>query len=500
MIGWQEEAGSKTYEIACWCFRDGDEPSLFNRTLLKETIDRLDSENIADQKSLHTAYKALKVFLPEGFDTILDWLFYQTSMTSEFAYSLSKSLCDGNASFYDRHLQRCYSALQLELEEEKEDYPFLKYFGYLNGFGLFQLRQQSTLSKLVAPFLSDGIENTRLHSAFQRLKAFSTAGCDNAVKMKSLVNVLLKNSALSKKAREILVDLSRVLSNRSAGRSSEFLRVLQSSDTQQSVDKDLEWIFSVESPCLSLGSFHTVVVLLGAPHAGKSFLGRSLQGAGCPFLDVGQELWKLGLLQKSQSMFTVASRQSRRAISIHLLDEALRTYMQSQVATHPMIITFVKSIEDAYILLDRINIAAENAGVRCHVQALHLIDDCSSTMLHLPNICETTEMKWQANKVGILEVFASQNCLFEFDQTKRVAFERQLSWIYSRKFPSFSLHPLLTSMDDRSTIVNQVKKLLGVERILFMQPASFVQSVQQCRWISFPGSYQVSHKVKGTRY
>ena len=496
MKGWQE-ALSKSHKRSYW-FRDGDKPTWHNPTHLKGTIDRLNSERVADQKSLHKACEDIKVFLPDGFDAIVDWLFSQTAMTSEFSSILSKLLFTGNR-FRDRLQQRCRNSVQMELEEEKEDYPFLRYFGYLK---MFEQDRLDTLSKLVAPFLCDGIEDAPLSSAFQRLKAFSTADCRSSNELKSLITVLLQNPALSEKSREILVDVGCILSNQTPNTAS--LRRWCVLKVKQPVDEDLEWIFSDEKfPYLPSGSIHTVVVLLGAPKVGKSFLGCRLQHAGCPFLDVGQRLRELGLLQKSQSMFTESSRQNRRAIATHLLDEALRTYMQSLVATHPMVVTFVKSIDDAYILLDRVSKAAESTGVRCCIQALHLIRDhraygifglyphCNDKSDE--SIERTRKMKWEENKVGIFEVFASKNCLFEFSVSSD-------HMSYNRKFPSFSVHPLVTSMDERSTIVTQVKKLLRLEKIEFMQPASFVRSEQQCRWISFPGSYQVSHKVRGTRY
>jgi hypothetical protein len=173
--------------------------------------------------------------------------------------------------------------------------------------------------------------------------------------------------------------------------------------------------------------------------------------------------------------------------------------MQS-AATHPMVVTFVKSVEDSYILLDRISKAAESAGVRYRTQAVYLWD--SDYLNHVGTLTERKrELKWEANKVGIFEVFASQHCLFEFVSHAESTYSSSyVKWRYNRKFPAFTAYPLVTGMDERSTIVAQVKRLLGVETIEFMQPSSFVRSEQQCRWISFPGSYQVSYKVRGTRY
>ena len=488
-----KEAVSRTYDRTYW-FRNGDKPTWHNPTQLKGTIDRLNSEQIVDLASLRKASEDLKVFLPDGVDTIVDWLFSQTVMTSEFLTTLSELLCTGNATFHDGLQQRCRSAIELELEEDKDDYPFLRYFGYLK-LKSFEQDYQDTLNKLTAPFLSEGIENAPLSLALRRLKAFSTAGCRGAVELKSLVTILLQSSTMSVKDREILVDVGYMLSKRA-----DPPQTFRALETSKSVNKDLEWLMSAEeSPCLSHGSVHTVVVLLGAPMAGKSFLGRYFQSAGCSFLDVGQQLRDLGLLQKSQSMFTEASGQNRRAIAIHLLDEALRSYMQS-VATHPMVVTFVKSVEDSYILLDRISRAAESAGVRFRIQALHLWDsdylNCVGMMTE-----RKRELKWDANKVGIFEVFASQHCLFEFTsyaETKNYC--NYVKWKYNRKVPAFTAYPLVTGMNERSAIIAQVQRLLGVETIEFMQPSSFVRSEQQCRWISFPGSYQVSYKVRGTRY
>ena len=482
---WQV-AVSTTYDREYW-FRDGDEPTWHNPTQLKGAIYRLEKVKIADSASLLRAYDDLKVFMSDGFDTIVDWLFSQNAMTNDLSSKLLLKLC-APAAYHVRLRQRCRSAVQVELESKKEDYPFLRLFGYLS---IFDQDQQDTLKKLMAPFLSARIEYLPLSFAFKRLKAFSTAGLRGADEMKSLVTILLQKSGLSKKSREILVEVGCLLSSRADP--PQTIKVLESST---SVDKDLKWLFAAESPRLPSGSSHTVVVLLGPPIVGKSFMGRYFQSQGCTFLDIGCQLRNLRLLQNSQLTLTEATRQNRRVIAIDLLDKALRIYMQSE-ATHPMVVTFVKSVEDAYILLDRVVKAAERAAVQCRVQALYLWD---SDYLNLYGIVteRKRDMKWEANKVGIFEVFASQNSLFEFkSETESSSY---VKWRYHRKFPQFSVYPLVTSMDKRSNIVAHVKQLLGLETIEFMQPSSFLQSEQQCRWISFPGSYQVSYKVKGTRY
>eukprot|EP01036_Dinobryon_divergens_P036980 gene36980-48259_t len=248
MKGWKRTI-SKTYEKSYW-FRDGEKPTWHNPTQLKGTIDRLNSDQIADLVSLKKACEDLKGFLPDGVDTIIDWIFSQNVMTIEFSSILSDRLCTGNVTFlctgnttfHDRLQQRCRSRVQMELEEDKDDFPFLQYFGLLQSF---EQDRQDTLHKLMAPFLED----SPLSPALRRLKAFSTAGNRGAAQLKSLVTVLLQNTALSENAREILVDVGCILSKRSDP--SQTFRALKSTI---SVDKDLEWMFSAESPCLPRGS------------------------------------------------------------------------------------------------------------------------------------------------------------------------------------------------------------------------------------------------------
>jgi len=245
-----------------------------------------------------------------------------------------------------------------------------------------------------------------------------------------------------------------------------------------------------------------VVLLFGAPGAGKSTVGRYLaQEHGCAFFSAGDYLRELGMLLSP----TLTNDDLKAACA-----SALRARLQG---VGLFFLEFVKDIDDAYALMTLLR----ECGATL-VQAIYLTHVGDNTLAGLRReqhdaptdrkIAERTP-KWRLNAGRLIEFFASTGALTVFEWTfallhfmgswqsqpiRRVAHLKlfPLQWVVSPR--------LITDQHARDRILQTATAAAGLLELCMPVPRADVRTQADLDWVSQPERYTVSIKCDGTRH
>jgi adenylate kinase family enzyme len=250
-----------------------------------------------------------------------------------------------------------------------------------------------------------------------------------------------------------------------------------------------------------------VILLLGAPGAGKSTLGRVLEKElRCQFFSGGDFIRSLGI-QGDTELKTKAAAV------------ALTSRLQG---TGLLVLEYVKCIDDAYSMVK----VLKECGATL-VQAI-LVTDTERPMHPLllrqlgiergaqnwiwghaeeRKVAERLP-KWRANVGRIVEYFSSMQVLTTFSNAEPMLhrvwrWNQPIRFIFNHKLEPLRAavaYCLVTDHDQARRILQSAADSAGLLELCIPVPCASITAQIDVDWVSQPGRYTVSRKCDGTRY
>ena len=281
-----------------------------------------------------------------------------------------------------------------------------------------------------------------------------------------------------------------------------------------------------------------VVLLIGAPGAGKSTLGKYLaQEQGLLFFSAGDWLREQGMLD---------TKTTTTELRIEAAAQLRKTLLSSHTDKPMLILEFVKDIEDAYalmeilhttgsLLVDVVLIAGRTIRPTGRGSIEWTAREMQTYEYSLAKKYKERLPKWLANAGRLIEYFSSMQLLnlavrypesmafFEQRQetkrkypqpsfflpselrtgglTSRYNNKRQSELRVAIQPVSWAVSPQLVTDKTRSDeVLRAATARAGLLRLSMPVPCVSLQTADDVEWVSQPGRYAVAHKCDGTRY
>jgi len=257
-----------------------------------------------------------------------------------------------------------------------------------------------------------------------------------------------------------------------------------------------------------------VVLLIGAPGAGKSTLGNYLSRKhGCQFLSAGEWIREQGLLHVSDLREKAAALLERTLSGSGLL-----------------ILEYAKDIDDAYILM---KLLGKHGATLAQVVLVtdrtmsgrigSLLQEkmrVSSWNRDLERKVAERTPKWQANAGLMVEFFSSMGILYTLvpqiwgkksmtGMHPFIAAAESLDGPLDRLLPNglalqrmdWMVSPrLVTDKAIVEQVGHEAAACAGLKALKLLVPHAVVRSDHDVKWVTSCGLYKISHKCDGTRY
>jgi adenylate kinase family enzyme len=285
-----------------------------------------------------------------------------------------------------------------------------------------------------------------------------------------------------------------------------------------------------------------IILLIGAPGAGKSLLGELLQKntpTKVTFLSVGNRLREEGLVDDYFHCTASAAEKGTKRADMRLAARIIiEKGIKELTAGSTLALECVKDIDDAFVLMDIIRSSPE-ARLK-HVLYVSHKDVGSELFREFKitvgaavrreqerNVLER-QGKWESNAQALIEFFTSMDIAIEVSTQRFGAALAQLG--YARNGASLShrqrawdreqhslppqllfapLEPVVSKrlIVDRKAIDNALREAEEITGLAmfsseakFAVPSTAIKSTADAEWISWPGRYCVSRKCDGTRH
>jgi len=257
-----------------------------------------------------------------------------------------------------------------------------------------------------------------------------------------------------------------------------------------------------------------VVLLIGAPGAGKSTLGSYIsRNHGCKFLSAGEWIREKGLLESSKDAL---QSETAALLERNLSGDGL------------LVLEFVKEINDAYALMQILGkkgarlaqvVLVTNSTMNGRIGFL-IERRVNSWQRNAERKVAERTPKWQANAGLLIEFFSSMGVLYTLVPCvwgrKNTTTMRPLIVAETIEGPLDPLLPkglalqrvdwmvsprLVTDRTVVEKLTHEAEKIAGLSPLPIPVPHAVVRNQDDVEWVtSVPGRYKVSHKCDGTRY
>ncbi len=282
-----------------------------------------------------------------------------------------------------------------------------------------------------------------------------------------------------------------------------------------------------------------IILLIGAPGAGKSLLGETLQKyfpGKVTFLSVGNRLREDDYLHCTASAAEKGAKQERLRVAARVIIEK---WIQQLAPGSTLALECVKDIDDAFLLMDILRSSPE-AKLKQVLYVSH--QDVGSELFREFKITIRAAIKreeerhvlerqgkWESNAQALIEFFTSMDIAIEVSTHRFGPIFAQLG--YARNSASLSqeqrswqrqqdrlpaqltftpLEPVVSKrlIVDKKAIDRVLLKaqettglaIFSSEASRFAVPSTPIHSTTDAEWISWPGRYCVSRKCDGTRH
>jgi adenylate kinase family enzyme len=280
-----------------------------------------------------------------------------------------------------------------------------------------------------------------------------------------------------------------------------------------------------------------IILLIGAPGAGKSLLGEALQKntpGEITFMSIGNCLRNKGLVD---DYFHCTTSPAEKAIKKANLRQAARAIIEQGIKQmadgSTLALECVKDIDDAFILMEIIHSRPE-AKLKHVFYVSH--QDVGTELLRKFNFTIQQAIrreeehsvlerqgKWESNVQALIEFFTSMEIVIEVSTRQNGSNLARLGygclgdelfiWKIRQDLPTqLTFTPLEPVVSKRLVINRQAidSALQGAEGMTGLAmfghetrlpvPSTPIQSTADAEWISWPGRYCVSRKCDGTRH
>eukprot|EP00798_Chlamydomonas_sp_ICE-L_P024615 gene24615-10236_t len=273
----------------------------------------------------------------------------------------------------------------------------------------------------------------------------------------------------------------------------------------------------------------TAVLLIGAPGSGKSVLGEAMvQGnPSIAFVSVGMQLQAEGLVDEYMDNPTEAGRLQMDQRAALILAQGLQ---QAAGKSSTVVLECVKDLEGAYTLMEvlqehgiplqRVLYLSSPAFTASHLLGKDYYSSVSKERDRERRV-EERQAKWSSQAGSLIEFFSALGVLEEVYSKKEKTWMRQSGTLASLGHATGSLHALkpkcsglqvisiepvvsaalVTSRAEKDEVLAEVAAATSLHDLLSRLPVPLqsVNTLDDARWVGYPGRYAVSQKADGTR-